>query len=154
MAREVITIAKNMGKKSAEFWATVKAEYIAGGISMRKLAKKHNMSPNVLMNKACKEGWTADRDKVISDGLAKVGQKASQSIVDSVVTAGEIKLRLLERLKRMEEKYPFDATEVKSRVNGNIVIFRIKDLTSAYRDLTADMNLNGNTEQVRIVIDV
>ena len=91
---------------------------------------------------------------MISEGLAQIQQKASQSIADSVVTAGEIKQRLLERLRRMEEKYPFDATEVRSRVNGNIVIFRIKDLTSAYRDLTADMNLNGNTEQVRIVIDV
>ena len=154
MAKEVITIAKTGDKKSAEFWATVKAEYIAGGISMRKLAKKHGISPDVLMQKACREKWTADRDKVISEGLAKVQQKASQSIADSVTTAGEIKLRLLERLRRMEEKYPFDATEVRSRVNGNIVIFRIKDLTSAYRDLTADMNLNGNTEQVRIVIDV
>lgn len=154
MTKEVITIAKNMGKKSAEFWAKLKGEYITGSISMRKLAKKYNISPNVLMNKACKEKWSADREKVISDGLAKVEQKASQSIVDSVVTAGEIKLKLLERLKRMEEKYPFDATEVRSRVNGNIVIFRIKDLTSAYKDLTSDMNLNGNTEQVRIVIDV
>ena len=132
----------------------IRAEYIAGGISMRKLAKKHGVSPDVLMQKACREKWTADRDKAVSEGLAKVQQKASQSIADSVVTAGEIKMRLLDRLRRMEEQYPYDATEVRSRKDGSIVIFRIKDLTSAYRDLTSDMNLSANTEQVRIVIDV
>ena len=132
----------------------IRAEYIAGGISMRKLAKKHGVSPDVLMQKACREKWTADRDKAVSEGLAKVQQKASQSIADSVVTAGEIKMRLLDRLRRMEELYPYDATEVRSRKDGSIVIFRIKDLTSAYKDLTSDMNLSGNNEQVRIVIDV
>lgn len=143
----------SIGRRGAD-WAMIRAEYIAGGISMRKLAKKHGVSPDVLMQKACREKWTADRDKAVSEGLAKVQQKASQSIADSVVTAGEIKMRLLDRLRRMEELYPYDATEVRSRKDGSIVIFRIKDLTSAYKDLTSDMNLSGNNEQVRIVIDV
>ena len=43
------------------------------------------------------------------------------------------------RLKRIEEKYPLDATEVRAKVNGKFAIFRIKDLTAAFKDLTDDM---------------
>lgn len=43
------------------------------------------------------------------------------------------------RLKRIEEKYPLDATEVRSKVGNSQAVYRIRDLTAAYRDLTADM---------------
>lgn len=33
-------------------------------------------------------------------------------------------------------------------------VYKLRDLAAAYKDLTADMNLNGSTEAVRIVIDV
>ena len=32
--------------------------------------------------------------------------------------------------------------------------YRLRDLTAAYKDLTDDMNLNADTDQVRIIIDV
>lgn len=32
--------------------------------------------------------------------------------------------------------------------------YKLRDLTGAYRDLTEDMNLNINSEPVRIIIDV
>ena len=46
------------------------------------------------------------------------------------------------RLARIEEKYPMDATEVKTRIGNNQATFRIRDLTAAYKDLTEDMQAN------------
>ena len=42
-------------------------------------------------------------------------------------------------MKRIEAKYPLDATEVRSRNGNNTAIFRLRDLTAAYKDLTEDM---------------
>ena len=38
-------------------WDKIKAEYIAGGTSYRKLAKKYEVSFDILKNVAVKEGW-------------------------------------------------------------------------------------------------
>ena len=106
------------------------------------------------MVKANREAWKKDRDEAISMGLALVKQKAAAATADNVKTAAELKRKLLLRLQRMEERYPLDATEVKVNENGKTVIFRIRDLTAAYKDLTEDINLNGDSEPVRIIIDV
>ena len=120
-------------------WNAIRAEYIGGGISQRKLAEKHGVSADVLMQKANREGWKKDRDKAMSKAIAKVQQKSANAIADNVKVAAELKNQLLKRLQAIAEKYPFDATEIRSRQSGNVVIFRIRDLTAAYRDLTDDM---------------
>jgi hypothetical protein len=53
--------------------------------------------------------------------------------------AADLKKRLLQRLRNIEKKYPFDATEVRTKKGNSLVIFRIRDLTAAYKDLTEDM---------------
>lgn len=120
-------------------WNAIRAEYIGGGISQRKLAAKYGVSPDVLMQKANREHWKDDRDKAISKGIAKSQQKSADAIADNAVIAAEIKKRLLLRLQRIEERYPFDATEVRAKQGNNFVVFRIRDLTAAYKDLTEDL---------------
>lgn len=128
-------------------WNSIRAEYIGGGISQRKLAAKYGVSPDSLMRRANRENWKQDRDKAISKGVAKLQQRTANAIAGNAEIAAEVKRRLLLRLQRIEEKYPFDATEVRTKANGNTVIFRIRDLTAAYRDLTDDMpkNEDGGT---------
>lgn len=53
--------------------------------------------------------------------------------------AADIKKRLLLRLSRIEQKYPFDATEIRTHEGKSTVTFRIRDLTAAYKDLTEDI---------------
>lgn len=86
--------------------------------------------------------------------VAAVQQKTVEKMSDNASVAADLKKKLLKRLQRIEEKYPLDATEVKTKVGNSVSIYRIKDLTAAYKDLTDDMNLNANTEPVRIIIDV
>ena len=57
-------------------WKRIKAEYIAGGTSYRKLAEKHNVSFSTLRKVAAKEKWTDLRNKA--------GAKTDTKIVDSV----------------------------------------------------------------------
>lgn len=120
-------------------WNAIRAEYIGGGISQRALAAKHGISPDALMQKANREGWKKDRDKAVSKGLAKVQQMSAERIADNAVIAEDLKKRLLLRISRIEAKYPFDATEIRTRQGENTVIFRLRDLTAAYKDLTEDI---------------
>ena len=144
-------------------WNTIRAEYIGGGISQRKLAAKYGVSPDVLMQKANKEHWKQDRDKAISRGLAKSQQKAADAIADNSVIAARIRTKLLRKLEReidalpdligsetrnsiIENEY---ATNEKGRTVGNKPLkakevskaYKLRDLTAAFKDLTADMQM-------------
>lgn len=58
-------------------WNKLKAEYIAGGISYRKLAEKHSVSFNTLKTIAIRENWT--------DLRQQADNKSTTSIVESIV---------------------------------------------------------------------
>jgi hypothetical protein len=125
-------------------WNAIRAEYIGGGISQRKLAAKHGVSADVLMQKANREEWKKDRDKAISKGIARSQQKSAEKIADNATIAADIKKMLLLRLQRIGEKYPFDATEIRTHEGKSTVTFRIRDLTAAYKDLTEDIQAGSN----------
>lgn len=52
-------------------WKRIKAEYIAGGTSYRKLAEKYNVSQSTLRKVAAKEQWTELRNNVRTKADAK-----------------------------------------------------------------------------------
>ena len=120
-------------------WNAIRAEYIGGGISQRKLAKKYGVSDTTLMKKANAEGWYKLREKAESKSTAQAQQKTANAVAENAVIAAELKKKLLLRLARIEAKYPFDATEIKTHEGKNTVIFKIRDLTAAYKDLTDDL---------------
>ena len=126
-------------------WNAIRAEYIGGGISQRKLAKKYGLTYAALRNKADIEGWVAMRDDVQRKSNAEATQKTASAAAEYATTAIEFRSRLLERLMRIEEKYPLDATEVRTRQGNSTAIFRIRDLTAAYKDLTEDMPKEADT---------
>ena len=134
-------------------WEAIRAEYIGGGISQRKLAAKHGVSADVLMQKANKEHWKRDRDIAISKGRAKVQQKTAEAISSNAEIAARIKAKLLRKLEReidyLPDKIGTDSsvTEVVQKKNGKgepvrsvtSTTFKLRDLAAAYKDLTADM---------------
>jgi hypothetical protein len=91
------------------------------------------------MNKANAEGWKQQRSNVESKALARAEQKTAEAAADNATLAQDIKHRLLERLKRIEAKYPVDATEVRQQKDGKTLVYKLRDLTAAYKDLTDDM---------------
>ena len=136
-------------------WNAIRAEYIGGGISQRKLAKKYGVSDTTLMKKANAEGWHKMRQKAEIKSTAQAQQKTAEAAADNAVIAADMKKRLLLRLQRIEQKYPFDATEIRTQEGKNTVTFRLRDLTAAYKDLTADMATGtGNNELLQSLYDM
>ena len=136
-------------------WNSIRAEYIGGGISQRKLAKKYGLTYAALRNKAEIEGWVSLRDDVQRKSNAEATQKTAEAAADNAVIAADIKKRLLLRLSRIEQKYPLDATEVRTRQGSSTAVYRIRDLTAAYKDLTEDIATGtGNNELLQSLYDM
>lgn len=58
-------------------WKAIKAEYIAGGISYRKLADKHDVPFHTLRKVAAKEHWRDLRDEARAKAATKIVEIAS-----------------------------------------------------------------------------
>lgn len=137
-------------------WGAVHAEYIGGGISQRKLADKHGIPVDILLKRANKEHWKQDRENARNKAAIVAQQKVAVAAADNATIAADLKKSLLLRLKRIEQKYPFDATEVKTTEGKNTVVFRIRDLTAAYRELTEDIHSSDSksNELLKSLLDL
>ena len=131
-------------------WNAIRAEYIGGGVSYRKLADKYGISKDIVARKADAEHWQKDRATVRDKAATKVIQRAAEAAADNATIAADFKKRLLLRLQRIEEKYPYDATEVRTHEGKNTVTWHIRDLTAAYKDLTEDMPKTGEDKNAPI----
>lgn len=80
-------------------WSKIKAEYIAGGTSYRKLCEKYGVSRTTLQRKAKDENWLALRSQaeakteakivnVVSDNNAKIDDKYYR-LVDKLMSKAE-----------------------------------------------------------------
>ena len=117
-------------------WNALRAEYQTGNISQQKLADKYGIPYPTLRDRAQREEWRKVIDEQREIFVAKTLEKTADAIADNASIAQDIKKRLLLRLKRIEEKYPADATEVRARQDGKTIVYRLRDLTSAFKDLT------------------
>ena len=85
-------------------WKRIKAEYIAGGTSYRKLAEKYGVSFSTLRKVAAKEQWTelrnragAKRDTKIIDS---VSEKEAQKAIDKLARVSDLTDMLLDKLEQ------------------------------------------------------
>lgn len=120
-------------------WNAIRAEYIGGGTSYRKLVAKYGVSFMILKTRAKKENWTGLREQAEHKARTEATQKTAEAAAENATIAADMKKRLLLRLSRIEQKYPFDATEIRTHEGKSTVIFRIRDLTAAFKDLTEDI---------------
>lgn len=145
-----------MPSKNRIDWSAIRAEYIAGGISQRKIAEKYGVKYRTLRDKAVFERWTAAREEARQKAVQKTVQKTAASAADNAATAQRIKAKLLALLERKTDELierTIEGTAIKksqtSHVygeNGKLVKTtdvqteqKIRDLTAAYKDLTADI---------------
>ena len=132
----MITIAT---EKQRIDYGPLRAEYIAGGTSYRKLAKKYGISATCVGQHARKEGWAKDRAEAEAISCAKTIQKTADIAAENAVRAQRIKTRLLEKLEALMEEQ-LRATEERRYDDDKLVeVHRLRDLTAAYKDLTGDM---------------
>lgn len=140
----MITIGTGNSKPKRADWNKIRAEYIKGGISQRKLAEKHGVSINTLIKRASREKWNSQRKETYKKVTAKVQQKTANVSADSATLAASIRVKLLERLDNLLDTLPGNiaATEFQQYGKGQKKILKLKDLTSMYKDLTDDMTQN------------
>lgn len=122
------------------------------------------------MQRANREHWKQDRDKMVSKTIARVQQKAANAAAENVAIAERIRAKLLQRIEREIDALPESiGTEMFNNIehmdyNGRKLTkksfggktYRLRDLTAAYRDLTAGMTdeTGQETEAVQVIIDV
>jgi uncharacterized protein YjcR len=103
-------------------WNKLKAEYIAGGISYRKLAEKHGVSFNTLKDIAVGEKWTELRQQAHNEATTKIVEKVIEENTKLDVDIYKVADKLLEKIEQM---IGLDALTTQS----------IKHLTSAIKDI-------------------
>ena len=156
-------------------WAALRAEYVAGGIGQKALAKKHGVSSGAVQKRAREEGWVALRGaaaeqaaeaaaKVEEEAAAKAEELAAEQAEEAAAEKagapgdGQIALRLrralLLKLERAAATIPCDATEMKTTADdGAVKLLKLRDLTAAYKELVGDLDTQER-EQSRVVIDL
>lgn len=134
-------------------WNVLRAEYIGGGTSYRKLAKKYGVSVNTLSPIATAEGWPKLRQEAQDKATARTIQKTADIASDNATIAARIKTKLLLKLEREIDSLPdkigselFNtAVEYGKNEKGlrtrkeSSQGYKLRDLTAAYKDLTDDM---------------
>ena len=79
-------------------WKKVKAEYIAGGTSYRKLAEKHGVSFNTLKTIAIRENWTDLREQANNRSTTKIVESIVEGNVEHVASIHSVADKLLEKI--------------------------------------------------------
>jgi len=83
-------------------WNAIKAEYIAGGTTYKKLAEKYGISESWLRQRASKENWSEQKNTVRTETEQKivdiVSDKQSEKAVESVRLINEASMNILRQI--------------------------------------------------------
>ena len=122
-------------------WDAMRAEYVAGGVSQQALAEKYGVPYSTLSRHAAAEKWAQAR-KAAREGMSDAGEDGNSQI------AARLRRKLLMRIERVADEIPDGAvTEIKSQEDGKVLLFKLRDLTAAYKDMAGDI-LKGEDADV------
>jgi anti-sigma28 factor (negative regulator of flagellin synthesis) len=110
-------------KENSVDWKKIKAEYIAGGTSYRKLAKKYGVSFSTLRNIAIREKWTDLREQASNKSVTKLVESIGEQNGTFKVSINEVADKLLEKIIGLLDVSEFVDSQV------------IKQCTSALKDI-------------------
>ena len=139
-------------------WNAIRAEYIAGNISQRKLAKKHGVSEGTLMLKANKEGWKKLRDDAESKAITRTKQKTADAVASNAVKLERAKGlaidRLIKALEQMPEKSGTHSRQTITEGGKRMTVdYDLIDIVVSLEKLTRE-NDSKPDNAVNIIIDV
>ena len=102
-------------------WKRIKAEYIAGGTSYRKLVEKYGVKLSALRSVAEREKWVELKAQTQHKTDTKLTETVSDDAVKKAVNIIDVADKLLERIGEIAEKFGDPDS--------------IKKLTSAIKDI-------------------
>ena len=103
-------------------WKRIKAEYISGGTSYRKLAEKYGVSRSKLQAKATSENWVDLRSQAQVKTESKMVDLISDQGAKKAVDIIDVANKLLRKVSEIMDEIPLDTQSM-------------KHLTSALKDL-------------------
>lgn len=104
-------------------WNKLKAEYIAGGTSYRKLAEKYGVSFNTLSGVAIREEWAKLKKQAQNKSTTKMVNAISNDIAKKSTKINDVADKLLDKISEMLDE--FEGLDTQS----------IKHLTSSLKDI-------------------
>lgn len=113
-------------------WNKLKAEYIAGGTSYRKLAEKYDVSFAILRREAERGNWTKLKAQAKQKADTKIVNAVSQKIADKSVKINDVADKLLDKITETIETIEFDALSIKQLASA---LKDIKDIKGIKSDL-------------------
>lgn len=114
-------------------WNIIKAEYIAGGTSYRKLAKKYDVSLTTLQRIASKENWIGLRKQAEIKTETKIVESVSKTKSKTNIKINEVADKLIEKMDATIDKIDV--------IDGQT----LKHFTSALKDLK---DITGHKSEV------
>jgi uncharacterized protein YjcR len=118
-------------------WKRIKAEYIAGGTSYRKLAEKYSVPFGTLRRVAKREGWTQKRTQVEHKTDTKMMEQISDDAAEKAVNIIDVADKLLDKISEFVEAIPLESMAATQA---------LKHLTSALKDLKEIKGYKSNID--------
>jgi hypothetical protein len=147
-------------KKISPDWNRIKADYISGHDSLRKLAEKYTVPFSTIRRRCEREKWADQRKATRIEIQQSVVKKTAETAADNALIASRIRTKLLLKLEKEIDALP---DLIGSETRSNIIdfeyqgknskptkssefskAFKIRDLTAAYKDLTGDLTTTDN----------
>lgn len=113
-------------------WNKLKAEYIAGGTSYRKLAKKYGVSFSSVRFKAEQEKWTDLKAQAQHSANTRIVESIVEDSTKQAVSIDNVADDLLEKIKDMLSKEGLTTQSVKHLTSA---LKDIKDIKGIRSDL-------------------
>lgn len=104
-------------------WNKLKAEYIAGGTSYRKLAEKYDISFAILRRVAERENWTKLKTQAKQKADTKIVNSVAKDMSKNAVKINDVADKLLDKIVLLLDE--FEGIDSQS----------IKQLTSSLKDI-------------------
>lgn len=114
-------------------WDIIKAEYIAGGTSYRKLAEKHGVSFNILKRVAGNEKWAKLREQAKEKATTKMVDTIAKDMAKNAVKINDVADKLLDKIVMLlEECEGIDSQSIKQLTSS---LKDIKDIKGVKSDI-------------------
>ena len=98
----LITIAR---KKKAD-WNAIKAEYIAGGVSVQALADKYKLSYGTVRKRYEEDGWKAAREKARQKASDAAIKKTADAAAANAAKLEKARALLIDKILKAIERMP------------------------------------------------
>ena len=167
--RRLIPIDK---KNTSTDWNRIKADYISGTDSLRKLSAKYNVPFSTIRRRCERDKWSDQRKATRLEIQQEVVKKTIDSAADNALIASRIRTKLLLKLEKEIDALPdligsetrnsFAEFEYQGKNNRptktteHSKSFKIRELTAAYKDLTGDLTTtdNAGSELLQSLLDL